>query len=77
MSIRLSQKPIINIPYQGDKRRYPNHRREHAFIRDCIKELKSIGYTICFEMWQLEELKQHFNISYTLKHDTYYVSLEG
>lgn len=77
MSIRLSHRQIINVPYEGDKCKHHDHRRERSFISSCIKELKSIGYTICFEMWQLEEIKKHLNISYTLKHDTYYVSLEG
>ena len=76
MSLRLSHKSTINIPYEGDKCRYQNNR-ERSFITGCINELRKIGFTVCFEMWQLEEIKKHLKISYSLKNDTYYVSLEG
>lgn len=75
MPIRLSDKPFVNIPHETDKCKV-NNRRYDAFIKACIKELKSKGETICFHQWQIDEIKKQIDIveiCYNERNDCYYV----
>ena len=75
MGIRLSEKPFVNIPHETDKCRI-NNRRYDAFIKSCIKELNTAGETICFSQKQIDEIKQHIDLTeicYDERNDCYYL----
>lgn len=60
LSIRLSQKEHVNIPYETEKCAFYSNR-DKTFITSCINELKKNKKTICFKEWHIKELQQHFN----------------
>lgn len=75
MSMRISQKEHVNIPYDIDKCKI-NNRRYEAFIKTCIKDLKTKGETICFNTKQIEEIKQQIELTeicYDERNDCYYL----
>lgn len=75
MPIRLSQKPFVNIPHETDKCK-PFNTRDRTFITTCINELKRKGQTICFKQTQIDEIKNHIDVTdviYDEGVDCYYV----
>lgn len=75
MPIRLSDKDHLSIPYDIDKCRI-NNQRYNAFIKSCVKDLKTKGETICFNQKQIDEIKQHIELTeivYDERNDCYYL----
>ena len=75
MSIRISDKPFVNIPHETDRCKV-NNRRYDEFIKACLDDLKKLGHTICFNKKQIEELQNHIDIveiCYDERNDCYYV----
>ena len=55
MPVTMFKKEQLSIPYDVDKCRI-NNRRYNAFIKSCIKDLKTKGETICFNTKQIEKI---------------------
>ena len=55
----MSQRTIVNIPHDTVEKKHGRnaHRKESTFIHDCVVELKKTGKTICFEKWQVDEIR--------------------
>lgn len=75
MPVRLSQKDHLSIPYDVDKCRI-NNQRYNAFIKSCVKDLKTKGETICFTKQHIEQIEEHIiltEIAYDERNDCYYL----
>lgn len=75
MGLRISEKPFLNIPHETDKCKV-NNRRYDAFIKACVKDLKTKGETICFSKTHIEQIKEHINITkivYDERDDCYFL----
>ena len=75
MPIRLSDRDHLSIPYDVDKCRV-NNQRYNAFIKNCVKDLKTKGETICFTKQHIEQIEEHININkivYYERNDCYYL----
>ena len=75
MSMRISQKEHVNIPYEVNKCKV-NNARYNAFIKSCVKDLKAKGETICFSKAHIEQIKQLITITeicYDERNDCYYL----
>lgn len=76
MPVRLSQKTQINIPHETANKRKEDNTRFNAFVKQCVKELKAKGETICFSQKQIEQIKKYIDITeicYDERNDCYYV----
>ena len=75
MSLPISKKDHLSIPFDIDKCRV-NNQRYNAFIKSCVKELKHKGETICFNQKQIDEIKKQIDIIeiiYDERNDCYYL----
>lgn len=45
--------------------------RNQTFITQCIKELKKNGHTICFYLWQVQEIQKKMKVAVS-ENDGYY-----
>lgn len=75
MGLRISEKPFLNIPHETDKCKV-NNRRYDAFIKNCVKDLKTNGETICFSKTHIEQIKQLIDITeivYDERDDCYFL----
>lgn len=75
MSLPIYQKDHLSIPYDIDKCRV-NNQRYNAFIKSCVKDLKTKGETICFSKTHIEQIRQHIDITeivYDERNDCYYL----
>ena len=75
MSMRISQKEHVNIPYEVNKCKV-NNERYQAFIKSCVKELKTKGETICFSKEQISQITQHIDLTkvcYDERNDCYFL----
>ena len=75
MSIRISDKPFVNIPHETDRCKV-NNRRYDAFIKACINDLKAKGETICFTKKHIEEISRLTDVTeicYDERNECYYV----
>lgn len=75
MSLPIYQKDHLSIPYDIDKCRV-NNRRYDAFIKTCIKDLKTKGETICFSKTHIEQIQEQIELTeicYDERNDCYYL----
>lgn len=76
MSMRISQKEHVNIPHETADKCRINNRRYNAFIKNCIKELKHKGETICFSKKHIEHIQEQIELTeivYDEGNDCYYL----
>lgn len=76
MRSRLSEKPQISTTLETGVFKKPNNR-ERTFITNCINELKQKGQSVCFELWQIEEIKKHIAIEINEVDNIYYLRRKG
>lgn len=67
-------KTSCNIAIETNKYHKTNNRN-NTFITSCINELKRVGYTYCFDVWQINEIKKRLDNIEVIKKDDYYVIL--
>lgn len=51
--------------------KHKSKNRNQTFITQCIKELKKNGHTICFYLWQIEEIQKKMKVK-VVENDGYY-----
>lgn len=76
MRSRLSEKSQISTTLETGVFRKTNNR-ERTFITNCINELKQTGASVCFELWQIEEIKKHIEIEVDHVDSIYYLRRKG
>lgn len=75
MPVTMFKKEQLSIPYDVDKCRI-NNRRYNAFIKNCIKDLKTKGETICFSKTHIEQIQEQIELTeicYDERNDCYYL----
>lgn len=65
-------KTHCNVAIETEKFHKTNNRN-NTFITGCVKELNKLGFTHCFEDWQVEELKRRFENLEIRKCDNYFI----
>ena len=75
MAVTMFKKEQLSIPYDVDKCRI-NNRRYNAFIKICVKDLKTKVETICFSKTHIEQIQEQIDLTeicYDERNDCYYL----